>query len=128
MRRQRGRVARAGTARRSEALEKGGGDPRQRRSEAQRLTDKDLDPAALKIENGRVTLVREKAEPVARAALSDYSAGTPSTAVPAIPDPAVPATAAALQADLVANALPALRNALATLAATMNALLAQAGK
>lgn len=58
--------------------------------------------------------------------LDDSTGGTASDegALAAIPDPAdTPASADALRDDLVANTLPAIRDALATLAATLNRVL-----
>lgn len=63
--------------------------------------------------------------------LQDESEGTPSvtSTVGAIPDPAdSPANADALRDDLVANTLPAIRDALATLAAAVNSILAAGAK
>ena len=57
--------------------------------------------------------------------LTDNTAGTANTTLQALPDPAdTPATADALRDDLVANLIPALRNDLADLAASNNALIA----
>lgn len=59
----------------------------------------------------------------AAAALTDNTGGTADTTIAAIPDPAdAPASADALRDDLVANALPALRNAIADIAAQVNNL------
>lgn len=56
-------------------------------------------------------------------ALTDNTSGTANDTLQAITDPAdSPATADALRDDLVANALPAIRNDLADLAAKVNAL------
>ncbi len=56
-----------------------------------------------------------------QAALTDNTGGTADATIAAIPDPAdAPATADALRDDLVANALPAIRNAIADLAAQVN--------
>lgn len=56
--------------------------------------------------------------------LTDNTAGAANDVLQAIPDPAdAPATADALRDDLVANALPALRNDLADLAAKQNAVI-----
>lgn len=61
-------------------------------------------------------------------ALTDNTGGTANDTVAAIPDPAdTPATADALRDDLVANTLPALRDALADLAAKVNALITAVG-
>ncbi|WP_447979078.1 cytoplasmic protein [Candidatus Nitrospira bockiana] len=58
------------------------------------------------------------------AALTDNTAGTANTTLQAIPDPAdTPASADALRDDLVANALPAIRNNFADVAAQINALI-----
>lgn len=55
------------------------------------------------------------------AAFSDSIGGTVADALAAIPDPAdSPASADALRDDLVANALPKIRNALSSLAAKWN--------
>lgn len=57
--------------------------------------------------------------------LTDNSGGTADSTVAAIPDPgAAPGTATVLRDDLAANVLPPLRNAVADLAAKVNALLA----
>lgn len=56
-------------------------------------------------------------------ALTDNTSGTANDTLQAIPDPAdAPATADALRDDLVANALPAIRNDFADLAAKVNAI------
>jgi hypothetical protein len=56
-------------------------------------------------------------------ALTDSTSGTANDTLQAIPDPAdAPASADALRDDLVANALPAIRNDLADLAAKVNAI------
>ena len=56
-------------------------------------------------------------------ALTDSTGGTANSTLEAIPDPAdAPATADALRDDLVANALPAIRNDFADLAAQVNSL------
>lgn len=56
------------------------------------------------------------------ASLTDSTGGTADNTVAAIPDPAdTPLSADALRDDLVANTLPAIRNALADLAAKVNA-------
>lgn len=56
-------------------------------------------------------------------ALTDNIAGTVNTTLDAIPNPAdAPATADALRDDLVANALPQIRDALSTLASQINAI------
>lgn len=61
------------------------------------------------------------------ASLADNTAGTADNTLAAIPDPAdTPASADALRDDLVANALPAIRNDLADLAAKVNAILTAA--
>lgn len=58
-------------------------------------------------------------------ALTDNSAGTANDTIAAIPDPAdTPASADALRDDIVANTLPAVRNAIADLAAKINAVIA----
>ncbi len=58
-------------------------------------------------------------------ALTDSTSGTANDTLEAIPDPAdTPITADALRDDLVANALPAIRNDFADLAAKVNQLLA----
>ena len=120
MRRQQGRVTRTGSARRSDTLARGAGDPRDRRREAQRLTDSDLDPAVLHIVDGRLTLV-DSATKASGPKLVDLSAGAPSNTVAPIPDlVASPATVADLHADLLNVTLPAIRNALAALAAAVN--------
>jgi hypothetical protein len=67
--------------------------------------------------------------PVAQAAaiadLTDSTGGVANDTIAAIPDPAnTPADADTLRDDLVANALPAIRNAVADLAAKVNAILA----
>lgn len=57
------------------------------------------------------------------AALTDSTGGTPGTTIAAIANPAdTPADADALRDDLVANALPAIRNAIASLADQINKL------
>lgn len=57
-------------------------------------------------------------------ALTDNTAGTANNTLQAVPDPAdSPATADALRDDLVANALPAIRNNFADVAAKLNELL-----
>jgi hypothetical protein len=54
-------------------------------------------------------------------ALTDNTTGSATTTLAALPDPAdTPASADALRDDLVANLIPVLRNALATLAAQIN--------
>lgn len=59
--------------------------------------------------------------------LTDETGGAAGGTVPAIPDPAdTPVTADALRDDLVANALPAIRDALASLSGKVNAILAAA--
>ena len=56
--------------------------------------------------------------------LTDSTAGTADDAVGAIPNPAdTPLSSDALRDDLVANVLPAIRNALADLTAKQNAVL-----
>lgn len=56
--------------------------------------------------------------------LTDETAGTANGTVQALPNPAdAPLTADILRDDLVANLLPALRNDLADLTATVNAIL-----
>ncbi|HLO41017.1 MAG TPA: hypothetical protein VK176_08340 [Phycisphaerales bacterium] len=58
------------------------------------------------------------------ASLTDNTAGTADSTLAAIPNPGdSPATADALRDDLVANALPAIRNNLADLGAKVNALI-----
>lgn len=63
--------------------------------------------------------------------LTDNSAGTPDDTLVAMPDPAdTPASADALRDDLVANALPAIRDNIASLnaqIAAINAALLAAG-
>lgn len=55
--------------------------------------------------------------------LTDNSGGSANTTIAAIPDPAdTPADADTLRDDLVANVIPALRDAIADLAAQVNAL------
>lgn len=57
----------------------------------------------------------------AASALGDSTSGTPAGTVAAIPNPAdSPATADALRDDLVANTLPAIRNALASIITAIN--------
>lgn len=124
-RRQQGRIARQGAARHSEMLSKGvSGDPRDHRREAQRLTDADLDPKTLAIVDGRLTVVNGAgASGVATPELVDQTTGTALEAVPEIADLAsAPASATALRDELVQTTLPAIRDALATLAAAVNAL------
>lgn len=61
----------------------------------------------------------------AQAALTDNSGGTGSETLAVIAMPAdTPASADALRDDLVANALPAIKNAIASLAAKQNAIIA----
>lgn len=56
--------------------------------------------------------------------LTDNTLGTANSTLEAVPDPAdAPATADALRDDLVANALPALRNNLADLGGKVNSIL-----
>lgn len=63
------------------------------------------------------------AQPADMVALTDNSGGTADNTIQAIPDPAdAPLTADALRDDLVANALPAIRNDIADLTAKVNAL------
>jgi hypothetical protein len=128
MRRQQGRIARQGSARHSDTLSKSGsGDPRDHRREAQRLSDGDLDPTVLKIENGRLTLVAKAGAGSTVAPVVDQTTGTASNVVPELADlTAAPATATALRDELVSTTLPAIRNAIATLAAKMNAILEEA--
>lgn len=58
------------------------------------------------------------------ASLTDNTAGTANDTLQAVPDPAdAPVSADALRDDLVANALPAIRNDFADLAAKVNAIL-----
>ena len=60
------------------------------------------------------------------AALTDNTTGTANDTLEAIPDPAdTPADADALRDDIVANALPAIRNNFADLAAKVNELIAR---
>lgn len=65
------------------------------------------------------------AEAAAIAALTDNTSGTVSSTLAALPDPAnTPADADALRDDIVANLLPPLRNAVASLSAKQNLVLA----
>jgi len=59
--------------------------------------------------------------------LTDDTGGSPTSTLDAIPNPAdSPASADALRDDLVANTLPAIRDALASLAAVLNGILSSA--
>jgi hypothetical protein len=138
MRRQQGRIARQGSARHSDTLSKSGsGDPRDHRREAQRLSDGDLDPTVLKIENGRLTLVAKAGAGSTVAPVVDQTSGTASHVIPELRDPvdltAAPATATVLRDELVSTTLPAIRdalasirNGLATLSSKVNAILEEA--
>ncbi len=64
-------------------------------------------------------------QPAAIAGLTDNTGGVAGATVPAIPDPAdAPVSADALRDDLVANALPGIRNGLASINAKLDAILA----
>jgi len=146
----RARVNLRGGGRHSRTMADGRGDPRDHRREAQRLTDDFVDPAFFRIVNGRLTLAIDQkgmaalTSSLAGAGLAvsedgrltlnlltakkvqDSSGGTASDTLAEVVDPAdAPATADALREDLVDNVLPALRNALATLAARLNSILEQ---
>lgn len=146
-------------ARHSDLMDKGRGDPRDRR--APQLTDNAIDPDFFEFDTqGRLTLKAGVAGGVtpgrglqlapdgslelnlARSlsidrdgklavtflstliTLIDNTAGTVSDTLAAIPDPAdAPVDADFLREDLVANTLPPLRNALASLVAKLNAIL-----
>lgn len=164
---ERARAHRRGSARHSNTMADGRGDPRDHRREEQRLTSDDIDPRYFSIVNGQLTLELDPAAlaallaPIAGRGLSvaadgsfelklgatlaldkdgrvsvrfaaidgltDDTDGTASSVLTAIPDPAnTPASADALRDDLVANTLPTLRNAIASLAAKVNAILAAA--
>jgi len=152
-----------GSARHSNLMADGRGDPRDHRREGSRLTDNAFDPTFFEIDtDGRLTLTAGAATGAAGtepgrglrigtdgklevflgggltfdagrgvsiafselAELTDNSAGTASDTLAAIPDPVdAPATADDLREDLVANVLPPLRDALASLAAKLNAIL-----
>lgn len=66
-----------------------------------------------------MTLLADEAD------LTDSTAGTANDTLQAVPDPAdTPASVDALRDDLVANAIPAIRNNFADLAAKVNTILA----
>lgn len=68
--------------------------------------------------------VAAKAQIAALVALTDSSGGTANNTIAAIPNPAdTPASADALRDDLVANTIPALKDAIADLAAKVNAII-----
>lgn len=122
---ERPRRSRGTSSRHSSLLAGGRGEPRDSRREGQRLTDKDLDPDHFEIVDGKITLKEQPAAAsAAMAPLADNSGGAKSRqGIAVVPDPgSAPATATVLRDDLVANTLPALRNAIATLAARLNQL------
>lgn len=165
-RQERARASRNNSARHSNLMAGGRGEPREHRRGDQSITDHDIDERFFAIQDGKLTLDMDAAG-LARllegavgaglelrdgklavrlgatlaldrdgsmavrftevSTLTDDTAGTPSSTLAVIPDPAnSPATADALRDDLVLNALPAIRDALASLSAAVNGILSSA--
>lgn len=130
----RARASSRGSGRHSNLMSGGRGEPRDHRREDQRITDNDLDEQTLEIDTkGRLTVKPDVATAAVAGlfnsieAIVDNTAGTVSPTLPSIPDPAdTPASADALRDDLVANTLPPIRDALASLSNKLNAILSSA--